>query len=170
MPSCYQNYDVRTLLWAKETKINKGKQVLSDLDDLCFFEPHRYQEVLTKMAIVREMIAKTLDKAREVIFEIPHGWVRYMPPRLPARRLLKHKKKKSQNHASPNLTLSYETVSRPTICQLHIMRTASKTEVECKLHDAHQLTLSLPNPNYISRPIYFDLLPILIINNMLLRK
>ena len=73
MPSCYQNCDVRTLLWAKETKINKGKQVLSDLDDLCFFEPHRYQEVLTKMAIVREMIAKTLDEAREVILKIAHG-------------------------------------------------------------------------------------------------
>ena len=73
MPSCYQNCDLRTLLRAKETKINKLKEVLSDLDDLCFFEPHRYQEVLTKMAIVKEMIEKTLAEARDVIFQIAHG-------------------------------------------------------------------------------------------------
>ena len=73
MPSCYQNCDLRTLLRAKETKINKGKQVLSDFNDLCYFEPHCYQEILTKMAIVREMIAKTLDEAREVILKIVQG-------------------------------------------------------------------------------------------------
>ena len=73
MPSWYQNCDLRTVLRAKETKMKKGKQVLRDLDDLCFFEPHGYQEVLTKMAIVREMIAKTLDEAREVILKIAHG-------------------------------------------------------------------------------------------------
>ena len=72
MPSCYQNCDLRTLLRAKETKINKLKQVLSDLDDLCFFEPHRYQEVLTKISIVREMIEKTLDEGRDVILQIAH--------------------------------------------------------------------------------------------------
>jgi hypothetical protein len=73
MPSCYQNCDLRTLLRAKETKINKLKQVLSDLNDLCFFESHRYQEVLTKMVIVREMIEKTLDEARDVVLQIVHG-------------------------------------------------------------------------------------------------
>ena len=73
MPSCYQNCDLRDQLRARETKINKLKQVLSDLDDLCSNEPHRYQEVLTKMAIVKEMIEKTLAEARDVIFQIAHG-------------------------------------------------------------------------------------------------
>ena len=72
MPFCYQNCNLRDQLRAKETKINKLKQVLRDLDDLCFFEPHHYQEVLTEMAIVKEMIEKTLAEARDVIFQIAH--------------------------------------------------------------------------------------------------
>jgi hypothetical protein len=168
MPSCYQNCDLRTLLRAKETKINKLKQVLSDLNDLCFFESHRYQEVLTKMVIVREMIEKTLDEARDAVLQIVHGCEICHPTYQPAAYYTQEEEVPKPR--SSKLTLSKETVSRPTIRQPHLMRTALKTEDECELHDAHQLTLSLPNLEYISRPIYFDLLSILIINNTLLRK
>ena len=169
MPSCYQNCDLRTLLRAKETKINKLKQVLSDLNDLCFFESHRYQEVLTKMVIVREMIEKTLDEARDAVLQIVHGCEICHPTYQPAAYYTQEEEVPKPR--SSKLTLSKETVSRPTIRQPHLMRTASKTEDECESNDANRLILSLPNAEYILRPTIYHLsLSIQITNNTLLRE
>ena len=73
MPPCYHDCDLRDLLRTKETKINKLKQILNDLDNLCFHQPHCHREVVKKMTIVNEMIEKTLAEARDVIIQISHG-------------------------------------------------------------------------------------------------
>ena len=65
--------ELRDQLRSKESKINKLKQVLDDLDDLRFFQPHRHQEVEVKTAIVNEMIEKSLTDARQLLVRIAHG-------------------------------------------------------------------------------------------------
>ena len=55
------------LLRTKESKVNKLKQVLNDLDDLRYFQPNHHREVELKMSIVNEMIEKSLTEARQLI-------------------------------------------------------------------------------------------------------
>ena len=57
----------------KESKVNKLKEVLNDLDDLEYFQLHRHQEVETKKSIVNEMIENTLSEARQLIVRLAHG-------------------------------------------------------------------------------------------------
>ena len=45
----------------------------SDLEKLCHFEPHRYQEVVTKKTIVNIMINQTLAEAGDLIYQITEG-------------------------------------------------------------------------------------------------
>ena len=66
--------DLRDLLRIKESKITKLKQVNDDLDDLCYHEPARHQEVEAKMSIVNKRNQDTLAEARQLILRIAHGW------------------------------------------------------------------------------------------------
>ena len=73
MPHCQYACDLRGLLRTKESKVNKLKQVLNDLDDLRYFQPNHHREVELKMSIVNEMIEKSLTEARQLIVQIAHG-------------------------------------------------------------------------------------------------
>ena len=66
MPPCRTYCDLRDLLLAKENKINKLKQTINDLDDLCYHQPFRHHEVETKMNIVNA----TTNKAYQLIQQI----------------------------------------------------------------------------------------------------
>ena len=73
MSHCLYSCELRDLLRSKESKVNKLKQVLNDLDDLCYFQPHRHREVELKTAIVNEKIEESLTEARQLIVQIAHG-------------------------------------------------------------------------------------------------
>ena len=72
MPHCQSDCDLRGLLRTKESKVNKLKQVLNDLDDLRYFQPNHHREVELKMSIVNEMIEKSQTEARQLIVQIAH--------------------------------------------------------------------------------------------------
>ena len=65
MLHCLYSCELRDLLRSKESKVNKLKQVLNNLDDLHYFQPHRHGEVETKKSIVNEMIENSLTEARQ---------------------------------------------------------------------------------------------------------
>ena len=73
MSHCLYSCELREQLRNKESKVNKLKEVLNDLDDLEYFQPHRHREVETKKSKVNEMIENTLSKARQLIVRIAHG-------------------------------------------------------------------------------------------------
>ena len=73
MSHCLYSCELREQLRNKESKVNKLKEVLNDLDDLEYFQPHRHQEVVTKKSIVNEMIENALSEARQLIVRIAHG-------------------------------------------------------------------------------------------------
>ena len=73
MLHCLSSWELWDQLWSKESKVNKLKQVLDDLDDLKFFQLHRHREVEVKTSIVNEMIKKTLTEARQLLVRIAHG-------------------------------------------------------------------------------------------------
>ena len=73
MSHCLYSCKLRDLLRSKESKVNKLKQVLNDLDDLRYFQPHRHREVELKTAIVNKMIENSLTEARQLIVQIAHG-------------------------------------------------------------------------------------------------
>ena len=73
MSHCQYSCELRDLLRSKESKVNKLKQVLNDLDDLRYFQPNCHREVELKMTIVNEMIEKSLTEARKLIVQIKHG-------------------------------------------------------------------------------------------------
>ena len=73
MSHCQSSCKFRDQLRSKESKVNKLKRVLEDLDDLKFFQPHRHREVEMKTAIVNKMIGKALTEARQLLVRITHG-------------------------------------------------------------------------------------------------
>ena len=73
MLHCLYSCELQEQLRNKESKVNKLKEVINDLDDLEYFQPHRHQEVETKKSIVNEMIENTLSEARQLIVRIAHG-------------------------------------------------------------------------------------------------
>ena len=73
MPPCRTYCDLRDLLLAKENKINKLKQTINDLDDLCYHQPFCHHEVETKMAIINTMIQTTTNEAYQLIQQIANG-------------------------------------------------------------------------------------------------
>ena len=48
MSHCLYSCELREQLRNKESKVNKLKEVLDNLDDLEYFQPHCHQEVVTK--------------------------------------------------------------------------------------------------------------------------
>ena len=73
MSLCKQSCVLRDLLRAKESEINKLKEVKNDLEDLLYFQPHRHREVALKTAIVDDKINNSLTEAREIATRIVHG-------------------------------------------------------------------------------------------------
>ena len=79
MSHCLYSCELRDLLRSKESKVNKLKQVLNDLNDLRYFQPHRHREVELKTAIVNEKIEESLTEARQLIVQIAHGFEKCNP-------------------------------------------------------------------------------------------
>ena len=73
MSHCLYSCELRDLLRSKESKVNKLKQVLNDLEDLRYFQPHRHREVELKTAIVNEKIEESMTEARQLTVQIAHG-------------------------------------------------------------------------------------------------
>ena len=73
MLHCLYSCELQEQLRNKESKVNKLKEVLNDLDDLEYFQPHRHQEVVTKKSVVNGMIENTLSEARQLTVRIAHG-------------------------------------------------------------------------------------------------
>ena len=72
MSHCQSSCELWDQPGSKESKVNKLKQVLDDLDNLEFFQPNCHREVEVKTAIVNEMIEKTLTEARQLLVRIAH--------------------------------------------------------------------------------------------------
>ena len=73
MPLCKQSCVLRLLLRAKESKIDKLKEVKNNLEDLLYHQPHRHQEVELKTTVIDNMISNSLTEAREITTRIAHG-------------------------------------------------------------------------------------------------
>ena len=73
MSHCLYSCELRDLLRSKESKVDKLKQVLSDLDDLLYLQPHRRREVELKTTIVNEKIEESMTEARQLTVQIAHG-------------------------------------------------------------------------------------------------
>ena len=73
MLPCHYACTLRNFLQIKKRQLVDLNQVREDLDDLCYHEPNRHQEVTAKLNIVNEMIHDKLDMARHRILCIEFG-------------------------------------------------------------------------------------------------
>jgi hypothetical protein len=73
MPPCHYDCTIRDLLQIKKGELANLNQVREDLDDLCFHEPNRRQEVTAKLNVMKEMVQNKLAEARHLILCIEYG-------------------------------------------------------------------------------------------------
>ena len=73
MPPCHYACTIRDLLQIKMGELANLNQVREDLNDLCFHEPNRHQEVTAKLNVVNEMVLNKLAEARHLILCIEFG-------------------------------------------------------------------------------------------------
>ena len=79
MSPCHYACTLRIFLQIKKRQLADLKQVREDLDNLCYHEPVRHQEVTAKLDIVNEMLLNTLAKAHHLILCIELGCDIYHP-------------------------------------------------------------------------------------------
>ena len=72
MPSTL-NCNNRRLLLSIEEKLTKLNQTKIWLEDLCFNEPHRREEVIQKTNVVDNMIVKSVAEAGVLVNQIARG-------------------------------------------------------------------------------------------------
>ena len=80
MPPCHYACTIRDLLQIKMGELANLNQVREDLDDLCFHEPNRHQEVMAKLNVVNEMVKKQVGRSppNDTVHRI---WMPPLPPR-----------------------------------------------------------------------------------------
>ena len=79
MLPCHYACTLRNFLQIKKRQLADFNQVREDLDDLCYQEPNRHQEVTAKLNIINEMIQDKLDEACHLILCIKFGCDIYHP-------------------------------------------------------------------------------------------
>ena len=70
---CKADCEQRQLLLVKEDKIAKLQQVMKWVNDLGNQEPHRHEEVKTKLGVVNSEIVKTMSEAGLLVNKLARG-------------------------------------------------------------------------------------------------
>ena len=67
MPPCLQDCSLRNILLIKKRQLADLNQAREDLDDLCYHDPTRHQEVTVKLNVINWMLRDKLAEARRLI-------------------------------------------------------------------------------------------------------
>ena len=70
---CTIDCNSRRLLFSIEQKLTKLNQTKTWLEDLCYNEPHRREEVIQKTNVVDNMIVKSVAEAGVLVNQIARG-------------------------------------------------------------------------------------------------